>query len=263
MKVDLYGVRARWKKVDSVKDKLLTDEYPDNFDAKGLIDLVGARVIGYSKYDVENIVELIKDNFIVHEIKDKQLPLGEAETGYQSIHITASLKGGYSEASQQEKFKKFKNIRFEIQVRTLLQEAWAAVNHKKSYKYKGFLSGKTKRKLNLFSAVLELLDDELEGITQEVLKQVGVLKSQFNDMETAHVNITHYLYTLKIIHDLNLYSVSTLNKPYKLQKQIFNTSYSIKKNYTHDEDILEVWFNDKLKPYEIALNEIDFSEIAT
>ena len=152
MKVDLYGVQARWKKVDSLKDKLLTDEYPNDFDAKKMIDLVGARVIGYSKYDVENIVELIKDNFTVHKIKDTQVPLGETETGYQSIHIIASLKGGYSVASQQEKFEKFENIQFEIQVRTLLQEAWAAVNHKKSYRYKGFLSGKTKRKLNLFSA---------------------------------------------------------------------------------------------------------------
>jgi hypothetical protein len=198
----------------------------------------------------------------VHEIKDKQVPLGEAETGYQSIHITASLKGDYSVHSQQEKFEKFKNIRFEIQVRTLLQEAWAAVNHKKSYKYKGFLSGKTKRKLNLFSAVLELLDDELEGITEAVLKQVSALKSEFNDIETTHENIAHYLYALKVIHDLNLYNVPALSNPHEVQKQIFGTSYSIELNYLDDILFLEKWINHKLKPYEIALNEIDFSEIA-
>src|SRR6266487_2846492 len=64
MKIDLYSVEARCKQVDSLRDKLLSDEYPDDFPAKEIFDLVGSRVIGYSKYDVENIVELIKNNFI-------------------------------------------------------------------------------------------------------------------------------------------------------------------------------------------------------
>jgi ppGpp synthetase/RelA/SpoT-type nucleotidyltranferase len=262
MKIDLYSVEARCKQVDSLRDKLLSDEYPDDFPAKEIFDLVGSRVIGYSKYDVENIVELIKNNFIVHKIEDKQLRLGKAGIGYQSIHIIASLKGGFSVLAEQEKFERFKDIRFEIQVRTLLQETWAAINHKKSYKFKGFLPDKIERKLYLFSAVTELLDDELEGITQEILKLVSSLKSEFKEMETTHENISHYLYVLKIIHDLNLYNVSTLSNPHNLQKLIFGTSYSIETNYTGDKHILEKWVNDKLEPYEIALDEIDFSEVA-
>ena len=81
-------------------------------------------------------------------------------------------------------------------------------------------------------------------------------------METANENVAHYLYTLKIIHDLNLYNRPTLNEPYNLQKQIFNTSYSIETNYPNDKHILEKWVDDRPKPYEIALNEIDFSETA-
>ena len=89
--------------------------------------------------------------------------LGEAETGYQSIHITASLKGGFSVNLKQEKFEKFKNIRFEIQVRTMLQEAWAAVNHKKSYKYQGISNRENQTQIKvIYQAALELLDDELE-----------------------------------------------------------------------------------------------------
>jgi hypothetical protein len=91
---------------------------------------------------------------------------------------------------------------------------------------------------------------------------VSTLKSEFVGIETTHENISHYLYTLKVIHDLNLYNVSTLNEPHTLQKQIFNTSYPIETNYSPDKNILEKWIDDKLKPYEIALNEIEFSEIA-
>jgi ppGpp synthetase/RelA/SpoT-type nucleotidyltranferase len=242
--------------------KLLSDEYPDDFPAKEIFDLVGSRVIGYSNYDVENIFELIKNNFLVHKIEDKQLRLGKAGIGYQSIHIIASLKDGFSVLAEQEKFERFKDIRFEIQVRTLLQEAWAAINHKKSYKFNGFLPDKIERKLYLFSAVTELLDDELEGITQEILKLVSSLKSEFKEMETTHEIIAHYLYVLKIIHDLNLYNVSTLSNPQNLQKIIFGTSHSIETNHTGDKHILEKWVNDKLEPYEIALDEIDFSEVA-
>ncbi len=142
MKIDLYSVEARCKQVDSLRDKLLSDEYPDDFPAKEIFDLVGSRVIGYSKYDVENIVELIKNNFIVHKIEDKQLRLGKAGIGYQSIHIIASLKGGFSVLAEQEKFERFKDIRFEIQVRTLLQEAWAAKIIRKATNSRGFCQTK-------------------------------------------------------------------------------------------------------------------------
>ena len=109
-------------------------------------DLVGARIIGYSKYDVKNAIELIEKKFKVHKKEDKQSELGIKEIGYQSMHITASF---YPDSNfiTPKKYEKFKDICFEIQVRTVLQEAWAALNHKKSYKFKGYLPEKTKTKL--------------------------------------------------------------------------------------------------------------------
>ena len=52
--------------------------------------------------------------------------MGKTGTGYQSIHITASLSD--SQFLTKDDYEKYKIICFEIQVRTLLQEAWAALN---------------------------------------------------------------------------------------------------------------------------------------
>ena len=159
-KVDFYNIDSRCKEVSSYRDKLQSKNYSDDFPADKMDDLVGARIIGYSKYDVDNAVEIIEKNKnFKHKIDDKQSELGANEIGYQSIHITASFCPD-SNFITPEEYDTFKDICFEIQVRTVLQEAWAALNHKKSYKFKGYLPEKIKRKLDLFSAVFELLDDE-------------------------------------------------------------------------------------------------------
>ena len=70
------------------------------------------------------------------------------------------------------------------------------------------------------------MDDEVEGFTQ-VLCLVSGLNLEFKEIEHNREDIAHFLYTLKIINDLNLQNRPTLSKPEYLQKEIFDTTLDI------------------------------------
>ena len=57
---------------------------------------------------------------------------------------------------------------FEIQIRTILQHAWAEINHDRNYKLTGILPDHIRRRFQLLSAVLELADKEFDTLAKEV-----------------------------------------------------------------------------------------------
>ena len=111
-------------------------------------DLIGIRVICLRLSDivkVEAYLELLVEEKILQFIREPDhrrsfvLPIdpGEAapqdinlqNSGYSSIHYQVKL-GENSEASEE-----FKSIQVELQLRTILEEAWGEIDHKYRYAY--------------------------------------------------------------------------------------------------------------------------------
>jgi putative GTP pyrophosphokinase len=65
-------------------------------------------------------------------------------------------------------FKDFKDICFEIQVRTILQHAWAEIYHDRNYKFQGILPEHIKRISSILSGVLKLADKEFDRLSYEI-----------------------------------------------------------------------------------------------
>ena len=70
------------------------------------------------------------------------------------------------------------NLPFEIQIRTVLQHAWAELAHDRSYKFSGKLRDDLQRRVNLCSAILEMMDREFVSIVKEVDEYETQLISQ-------------------------------------------------------------------------------------
>jgi len=85
--------------------------------------------------------------------------------GYLSVHFVASLS---KQRNKLTEYSQIKNLKFEIQVRTLLQHAWAEIEHDKSYKFSGELRKDLKRNFSLIAGVLELMDQEFEKLSDEI-----------------------------------------------------------------------------------------------
>ncbi|QJS66367.1 hypothetical protein HHJ54_16210 [Escherichia coli] len=98
-----------------------------------LDDYVGIRLIMLFKRDVEKVISCLKEHFIILKQENKLDELDEDRFGYQSHHYVIQPP---EEWLRVPSFSDFKNMKVEVQIRTLSQHIWAAASHKLQYKKK-------------------------------------------------------------------------------------------------------------------------------
>lgn len=85
--------------------------------------------------------------------------------GYRSVHLICDL-GKRREALPE--FTDYAGLVFEVQVRTVLQHAWAEIEHDRKYKFSGVLPEDMQRRLNLVAGQLEFADRELDSLATSI-----------------------------------------------------------------------------------------------
>lgn len=122
-----------------------------------ITDICGIRIILVNEQDIDKVVDLIYSEFVVDEENSEDKRIKEFDRfGYLSYHQVVYLNDTRSKCAE---YKRFKKIKFEIQIRTLLQHAWAEIEHELGYKAKrNLLPSRIKRHLSMLSATLELVD---------------------------------------------------------------------------------------------------------
>ena len=121
-----------------------------------ITDLVGLRVITFYQDDVDKVASAVERLFEVDwdNSVDKR-KLHELDSfGYLSLHYVCRLPG--------------MPYRFEIQMRTLLQHAWANMNHDTGYKSGVEIPREYIRNMNRLAGMLELADEEFGRIRAEL-----------------------------------------------------------------------------------------------
>jgi putative GTP pyrophosphokinase len=163
-RIDYLAVTSRTKSVESFVEKVKRKGYETTDQAT---DLAGLRVITFIESDAAKAAKLVSDSFIVHPEKslDKSEELGDSQVGYRSIHLICELR---SDRIALPEYRPFKELLFEVQVRTVLQHAWAEIDHDRGYKFSGVLPGKLRRRLNLLAGQLELADKEFSRLADDV-----------------------------------------------------------------------------------------------
>jgi len=161
------SVSARVKDIDSVVSKAERKNYEKP--TAEITDIVGVRVITYIEADVAKVEAEIKKAFRVHANMslDKGAELGVDKIGYRSVHFVCDIGEKRSELPE---CSIFSNTLFEIQVRSILQHAWAEIEHDRGYKFSGTLPKHLSRKLNLVAGSLELADSEFNSIAADLDK---------------------------------------------------------------------------------------------
>jgi ppGpp synthetase/RelA/SpoT-type nucleotidyltranferase len=185
-------VQARAKDKASFAEKSVRKRniYPDAVNQ--LTDLCGGRIIVDCKDDIDSIRRFIGDHFEVSEEEDAFERLKTSEFGYRSVHFIISLKRGEFEnlleslrnrqgnLDLQARFQycvdrlferhtptalgessalRGPKFKAEIQVRTLLQHAWAAIGHDRIYKSDFSVPKRWQRDAMRIAAYLEEADE--------------------------------------------------------------------------------------------------------
>ncbi len=168
----LQSTKARGKEVTSLKLKL---------EERGLLaserieseikDLAGVRLIFYTNTDVDRFLGsgLIPDIFDVDwkETRIHHPTDDNDQQRYQAIHYTVSLSEKHTALSE---YKKFKEMRCEIQIQTVLNHAWAETHHDMIYKAKGSQGFGTDAQQALDKRMKKIMDDYLRPACYEFQK---------------------------------------------------------------------------------------------
>lgn len=163
--IDFQNISCRAKEIESFSKKCNKNKYINPKDE--IMDMAGIRIIAYIDSDVEKISKILETEFEIDTKNsvNKSKLLGDNQVGYRSVHYIATLPDKRLELSEYEEFK---GMKFEIQVRTILQHAWAEIEHDRNYKFNGVLPLEIKRRFNLAAGVLELIDREFEKLSKDI-----------------------------------------------------------------------------------------------
>lgn len=121
-----------------------------------ITDILGARIITFYTDDVDRIAAIAEKLFDIDwdNSVDKRRLHQLDSFGYNSLHYICRIPGY--------------EYRFELQLRTTLQHAWAAINHDTGYKSGVEIPREYMRRMNRLAGMLEMVDDEFSRIRIEI-----------------------------------------------------------------------------------------------
>lgn len=182
-----FRVKDKEECVSKFKRKYLQkiEEAGQPYEIKDFItDLIGLRIVCLYENEILKVQEILNKNFKVVEVTDKIKSLDNTENqfGYKSLHIDLKLN---DERKKLPEFKKFADFRFEVQIRTIIQDAWSVLDHK--IKYKKSIPAELKRRINRLAALFEIADDEFYSIKLGTTEFEEKAKSESKPNEPLNV----------------------------------------------------------------------------
>ncbi len=171
--INYLSVTGRTKSVASFAGKAsrMVDGSPAFFDPlRQITDQIGVRVITYVHRDVEAVADLLADQLTVLDDRDMgQETAREGRFGYSSRHVLVALDHDRAAAAAHgptHDRTAMHDRTASVQVRTVLQHAWAEFEHE--IRYKGTVPEEhapdLDRRFTLAAGLLELADREFSTI---------------------------------------------------------------------------------------------------
>jgi putative GTP pyrophosphokinase len=156
----IHSIVGRVKERKSVLGKILRKSYtsPD----LQIEDLVGVRVICLYRADLEKVDMTIRSLFEVLTHEDKSAAAGDDRFGYMSVHYICRL----STSDSGPRYDRLRGLKFEVQVRTILMDAWANVSHHLAYKSEHSLPADKKKDFFALAAMIHMADGQFQELAR-------------------------------------------------------------------------------------------------
>ncbi|TGB76367.1 GTP pyrophosphokinase [Escherichia sp. E4694] len=200
-----FSVESRTKDITGIEEKIKRKNYKDP--KKQLTDISGIRVTLYLEDDVIKVCNIIKELFQVdgeNSSNDIQR-LSTDKIGYRSTHFVCDV--GEARSAMTE-YNSFSGLKFEIQIRTILQHAWASLTHDRNYKFGSALPRNIQRKINLYSGMLEIVDMGFSEVVNDIdlyrSSLVNKEVSEYMDDTIDSINLVEYINRTALINNYQL-----------------------------------------------------------
>jgi putative GTP pyrophosphokinase len=218
------SITGRPKDIDSFAEKITRKHYSKPLEE--MTDLAGVRVVCTYESELAKVAEIIEANFDVRERVDKARDLGVDRMGYNGKAFVVRLGSGYAGG----RYEGITDLRCEIQVRTILQDAWAIIDHQLVYKNEESTPERLRRDLNNVASLLEIAQGIFDSVKEKRAVYVSEIRqreqnppaflAQPLDFDTV-IAYTRWKFpdrpvdeklTQTLLHDINLKHYSTLQQ---------------------------------------------------
>lgn len=160
--ISIHSVTQRIKDRSSLERKLLlgAGKYGSVAD---VTDLAGVRIITYFSDTVDRVAAVVAREFAIDADNsiDKRAALRPDSFGYLSLHHVVELN---AERTRLAEYRRFAGLKLEVQTRSILQHAWAEIEHDLGYKATADVPRAMRRRFARLAGLLEIADDEFAAV---------------------------------------------------------------------------------------------------
>ena len=266
--INVHEIIGRVKTVESLKGKVKRKNYSNLAE---ITDLCGIRIITYFSDDVDRIAELISQEFEVdvENTIDKRKSEDPTKFGYVSLHYVVSLK---EENSSSILYRRFENIKLEIQIRTVMQHAWAEIEHDLGYKSKEDIPDQYRRQFSRLAGLIELADENflqlknnINNYEKEVREKLPTSKEELPiDSSTLMTYVTEDPNYIKLLDEIKLLDVPinfNINSSY-LSTVVQRAKRLGLKTIGDIDELLEKYKDILLRVWEIEMDIVHYTGIS-
>lgn len=202
--IAIHHISFRTKDRDRLQEKIVRKGFKYS-KLDDITDICGIRVITYFAKDVDKIAELISYEFKIDQENtiDKR-KLAEDKFGYMSLHYVLSLPDKRTDLIE---YSQFKNLKLEIQIRSVLQHGWAEIEHDLGYKGSKGIPSEFKRDFNRISALLETADKEFDRLREELSAYDEEVRKDFKskkvELQINNLTLRKFIEENKTLNKLN------------------------------------------------------------
>ncbi|MBQ8041178.1 MAG: GTP pyrophosphokinase family protein [Lachnospiraceae bacterium] len=157
-------IKARIKTPESIVKKLRRyglEFTLDNME-KAVNDIAGVRITCSFTSDIFRLADMIRDQKDIKVLSTKDYITSPKPSGYRSYHMIVSVPVYFSD--------RIKDVKVEIQIRTVAMDFWASLEHKINYKFEGNAPQHIKEELIECSEMIANLDAKMLSLNEEILE---------------------------------------------------------------------------------------------
>jgi putative GTP pyrophosphokinase len=169
------SITNRAKAIESFAAKITRKNYTTPLSE--MTDLAGVRVVCAYESELTKIAGVIEANFDVRERIDKARDLGVDRMGYNGKAFVVTLGTRYAGG----RYENITSLICEIQVRTILQDAWAIIDHQLIYKNQESTPERLRRDLNNVASLLEIAQGIFDSVKQKRVAYVAEIQQKKGD----------------------------------------------------------------------------------
>ena len=194
-------VTGRVKTISSIVDKanrkgVELEEIEEKID-----DIAGIRIICQFEEDIMTVVEIIRQMRDLTVVSERDYITRPKKSGYRSYHVNVLYDVQTIYGCRQ--------IKAEIQIRTLAMNFWAVIEHSLQYKYNGDIPETVQERLIASARAVQRLDTEMSSIREEVVDSQNMFRKDA-------VNVADILNNLQ-----NLYRIADKDAMLNIQREFY------------------------------------------